>query len=120
MGVEMKEYLESIADGRVKKYNPEILSNMQTIMNLLPNLNVEELVKAMFVKTNDMHMVIYLSSLIRSVIALHDLVNNKIRYNQEMYGDEEEEEKVAEEKKEAAEEEEKKKKNKNDVSDGDK
>ena len=29
-------------------------------------------------------MVIYLSSLIRSVIALHDLVNNKIRYNEEM------------------------------------
>ena len=29
-------------------------------------------------------MVIYLSSLIRSVIALHDLVNNKIRYNEEI------------------------------------
>lgn len=88
--VEMKDYLESIADGRIKKYNPEILSNMQTIMNLLPNLNVEELVKSMFIKTNDLHMVIYLSSLIRSVIALHDLVNNKIRYNQEMYGEDEE------------------------------
>merc|ERR1712154_698405 len=72
------------ADGRITKYNPEILSNMQTILNLLPNLNIEELVKAILVKTNDTHMVIYLSSLIRSVIALHDLVNNKIRYNEEM------------------------------------
>ena len=37
----------------------------------------------MLIKTNDMHMVIYLSALIRSVIALHDLVNNKIKYNLE-------------------------------------
>lgn len=31
------------------------------------------------VKTNDMMLVIYLSSLIRSVIALHNLINNKVR-----------------------------------------
>jgi 26S proteasome regulatory subunit N8 len=78
------------------------------VFNLLPNLNVNELIKAfagnlapcprytiivicgivyysclMFcflgaVKTNDMMLVIYLSSLIRSVIALHNLINNKV------------------------------------------
>ena len=31
------------------------------------------------VKTNDMMLVIYLSSLIRSVIALHNLISNKVR-----------------------------------------
>jgi 26S proteasome regulatory subunit N8 len=82
--VEMKDYLQGIVDGRIKKVNQDIIANMQTILNLLPNLNVEELVRAMMVKTNDVHMVIYLSSLIRSVIALHDLVNNKIRYNEEI------------------------------------
>ena len=81
---EMEEYATGLADGTIKKRNHEIVSNMQQILNLLPNLNVEELVKAILVKTNDMHMVIYLSSLIRSVVALHDLVNNKIRYNEEM------------------------------------
>jgi 26S proteasome regulatory subunit N8 len=81
---EMEEYATKLADGKIKKRNHEIVSNMQQILNLLPNLNVEELVKAIMVKTNDTHMVIYLSSLIRSVIALHDLVNNKIRYNEEM------------------------------------
>ena len=35
-------------------------------------------------KNNDMHMVIYLSALIRCVIALHDLVLNKIAYNEEV------------------------------------
>lgn len=56
----------------------QIVYNMQNIFNLLPNLNVDELVRSMLVKTNDMHLVIYVSALIRSVVALHDLVNNKV------------------------------------------
>lgn len=56
----------------------QIVYNMQNIFNLLPNLNVDELVRSMLVKTNDMHLVIYVSALIRSVAALHDLVNNKV------------------------------------------
>uniref|UniRef100_A0A7S1ZWB8 MPN domain-containing protein n=1 Tax=Trieres chinensis TaxID=1514140 RepID=A0A7S1ZWB8_TRICV len=80
--VEMKDYLEAVVEGRMK-VNQDIIANMQAILNLLPNLNVDELVRAMLVKTNDLHMVIYLSALIRSVIALHDLVNNKIKYNED-------------------------------------
>ncbi|XP_077220637.1 (3S,6E)-nerolidol synthase 1, chloroplastic-like isoform X2 [Tasmannia lanceolata] len=47
------------------------------VCNLLPNLNVSELIKAFAVKTNDMMLVIFLSSLIRSVIALHNWINNR-------------------------------------------
>ncbi|KAM7271433.1 hypothetical protein ACFE04_030647 [Oxalis oulophora] len=50
----------------------------EDVLNLLPNLNVNDLIKAFSVKTNDMMLVIYLSSLIRSVIALHNLINNKM------------------------------------------
>ncbi|KAM7467995.1 hypothetical protein LguiB_015557 [Lonicera macranthoides] len=50
----------------------------EDVFNLLPNLNVAELIKAFAVKTNDQMLVIYLSSLIRSVIALHNLINNKM------------------------------------------
>mmetsp|Transcript_653 Transcript_653/g.841 ORF Transcript_653/g.841 Transcript_653/m.841 type:complete len:369 (-) Transcript_653:212-1318(-) len=105
--VEMKDYLEAVATGSMKP-NQEIIANMQAILNLLPNLNVDELVRSMLVKTNDMHMVIYLSALIRSVIALHDLVNNKIRYMDHedgtVGGKEKKEEKSGEEKKEDGEE----------------
>uniref|UniRef100_A0A7S1UX41 MPN domain-containing protein n=1 Tax=Grammatophora oceanica TaxID=210454 RepID=A0A7S1UX41_9STRA len=81
--VECKDYLEScVRDER--KVNQEIIANMQTILNLLPNLNTDEMVEAMLIKTNDMQMAIYLSALIRSVIALHDLVVNKITYNEEV------------------------------------
>jgi 26S proteasome regulatory subunit N8 len=51
---------------------------MQDIFNLSPNLTVEELAKSFAIKTNDMMLVIYLSSLIRSVVALHSLINNKL------------------------------------------
>jgi 26S proteasome regulatory subunit N8 len=81
--VEMKDYLTLVAEGRMKP-NSEIIANMQAIVNLLPNLNVDELVRSMLVKNNDMYMVIYLSSLIRCVIAMHDLVVNKIAYNDEV------------------------------------
>jgi 26S proteasome regulatory subunit N8 len=32
------------------------------------------------VKTNDMHLVMYLTSLIRSILALHGLLTNKLKY----------------------------------------
>jgi 26S proteasome regulatory subunit N8 len=40
---------------------------------------VEETVKSFSVKTNDYMHLVYVSNLIRSVISLHNLVNNKIQ-----------------------------------------
>merc|ERR1712137_949034 len=74
---EMEEYLNNVSSGKLPM-NHQIINQIQDIFNLLPNLNVEELIRSFAVKTNDMNLVIYLSSLIRSVIALHNLINNKI------------------------------------------
>ncbi|CAD6261888.1 unnamed protein product [Miscanthus lutarioriparius] len=74
---EIRSYLDLVIDGKLP-LNHEILYHLQDVFNLLPNLNVNELIKAFAVKTNDMMLVIYLSSLIRSVIALHNLINNKM------------------------------------------
>ncbi|KAF8115169.1 hypothetical protein N665_0029s0015 [Sinapis alba] len=74
---EIRSYLDLVIEGKLP-LNHEILYHLQDVFNLLPNLNVNELVKAFSVKTNDMMLVIYLSSLIRSVIALHNLINNKL------------------------------------------
>ena len=77
--LDMKAYLENVLAGKLP-VNNLIIYNMQTIFNLLPNLNIDEMITALKVKTNDMHLVIYVSSLIRCIIALHDLVRNKIQY----------------------------------------
>ncbi len=45
----------------------------------MPNLNSEEFIKAYSVKNNDMMFVLYICSIIRSTIALHNLINNKLQ-----------------------------------------
>mmetsp|Transcript_7012 Transcript_7012/g.25863 ORF Transcript_7012/g.25863 Transcript_7012/m.25863 type:complete len:292 (+) Transcript_7012:272-1147(+) len=74
---EIKAYLEDVAEGRLP-IKQQIFYELQNIFNLLPNVNVEELVRSFAVKTNDMMLVIYVSSMIRSIIALHNLVKNKL------------------------------------------
>ncbi|KAH7278104.1 hypothetical protein KP509_38G024500 [Ceratopteris richardii] len=74
---EIQSYLDYVIEGKLP-LNHEILYHLQDVFNLLPNLNVNELVKSFAVKTNDMMLVIYLASVIRSVIALHNLINNKV------------------------------------------
>ncbi len=78
--VEIREYLELTLQNKLPMNN-QIIYNLQNIMNLLPNLNVDVLVRSMQVKTNDMHLVIYISSLVRSVVALHSLLLNKIKHS---------------------------------------
>ena len=100
------KYLQKVLDGDLP-VNHAILGNLQDVFNLLPNLSTPpatsrdlatvngmvngsvgmtggssgntELSHAMSVKTNDQLMSIYLSSLIRSITAFHDLIDNKIQ-----------------------------------------
>lgn len=76
---EIRGYLEKVISGRMP-INNQITYNLQNMFNLLPNLNVDELIKSMFVKTNDMHLAMYISALVRSILALHGLLANKIKY----------------------------------------
>lgn len=58
--------------------NHQILYQLQDIFNLLPNLNLEVFTRSFAVKTNDQLLVVYIASLVRSVIALHTLIENKV------------------------------------------
>ncbi|RUS19044.1 maintenance of mitochondrial structure and function-domain-containing protein [Endogone sp. FLAS-F59071] len=74
---EIRDYLAKVVAGTLP-VNHQIIYNLQDIFNLLPNLGVQEMTRSFSVKTNDQLLVVYLSSLIRAVIALHNLINNKI------------------------------------------
>jgi len=74
---EMRLYLQNVLSGKFR-YNHAIIHNFQDIFNLLPNLKVDSVVRNFSVKTNDYMHVVYVSTLIRSVISLHNLINNKI------------------------------------------
>ncbi|EFA76184.1 26S proteasome non-ATPase regulatory subunit 7 [Heterostelium album PN500] len=74
---EMTTYLDYVVAEKLP-LNQQIIGFIQDIINLSPNLNVGELAKSFSVEMNDTVSVIYISSLIRSIIALHNLILNKI------------------------------------------
>lgn len=75
---DINSYLQKVSSGQLP-INHQIIYQLQDVFNLLPDVNLLEFVKAMYVKTNDQMLVVYLASLIRSIIALHNLINNKIQ-----------------------------------------
>lgn len=74
---QLHSYLADVAEGRLP-VNNEIMYRIQDIFSLLPSLNMPQLVSGFVTKTNDMMLVLYVSALIRTIIALHNLVDNKI------------------------------------------
>jgi 26S proteasome regulatory subunit N8 len=74
---DIKDYLHQVSTGQLP-VNHQIIYQLQDIFNLLPDVTHPEFVKALYVKTNDQMLVVYASSLCRSIIALHNLINNKL------------------------------------------
>lgn len=102
---DIKNYLEKVVNQQLP-INHQIIYQLQDVFNLLPDINLTPFVKAVYVKTNDQMLVVYLASLIRCIIALHNLISNKL-FNRDA---EKSEGKEKEEKKKKAIEESKKKK----------
>lgn len=75
---EIHTYLEQVISGKLP-VNHTIMYHLQDIFNLLPNLNVDEFIKSITVMTNDQMVVVYLASVVRTVIALHNLIGNKLQ-----------------------------------------
>jgi len=74
---EIKEYMTEVEKGTMPM-NYQIFYQLQDIFNLLPDVTRKNFVDSMYIKTNDQMLVIYLTALVRSIIALHNLINNKL------------------------------------------
>jgi len=73
----VNQYLTRVEDGSMAADN-QIMFNLQELLNILPKLDDEKKLKAFQVKTNDNYFTIYVSSIVRAVISIHDLINNKL------------------------------------------
>lgn len=73
----INDYLIKIEDGSINPDN-QIIFNLQEILNIIPKIDEDKKLKAFQSKTNDNYFTIYVSSIVRSIIALHDLINNKL------------------------------------------
>jgi 26S proteasome regulatory subunit N8 len=75
---EISAYLSQVVAGKLP-VNQEIIYQLQEIFNLLPDQDSEELIRSFAMETNDMMLALYLGSMLRSTVALHNLINNKIK-----------------------------------------
>lgn len=73
---DVQSYLVEVASGKMP-LNHQISYHLQDALNLLPDLNDPEVTQSFATTTNDEMLVVYISSLLRAVIALHALVDNK-------------------------------------------
>ena len=76
--MEMADFFPfQVVEGKLPM-NHQISYLLQDIFNLLPDVTNPQFVKSINVNTNDQMLVVYTASLIRSIIALHNLINNKL------------------------------------------
>ncbi|KAG2150653.1 maintenance of mitochondrial structure and function-domain-containing protein [Suillus bovinus] len=73
---DVHKYLLDVAAGTMP-VNHQIIYHLQDALNLLPDLSNPVTTQSFASSTNDQLLVVYLSSLLRAVIALHALVDNK-------------------------------------------
>lgn len=74
---EIRDYLVQVGQGSLPM-NHQIIYQLQDIFNLLPDIFSDSFLDNLYIKTNDQSLVVYLAALVRSIIALHNLINNKI------------------------------------------
>ena len=72
------EYLESAAVSR-KKMDQQIMFALQRIISLLPKVLSPEMKRAMASRVNENYLALYVSGIVKSVVAIHSLLNNRIR-----------------------------------------
>lgn len=74
---EIHKYLQDVLENKLP-INHQILYNLQDVFNLLPGLQVQDTQHAFITQTNDTMLVMYISSIVRAISALHNLIANKI------------------------------------------
>lgn len=74
---DIHEYLGLVVEGKLKP-NHQISYLLQNVFNLIPNMDTTAFQSAVTVKTSDQLLVMYLGSLVRATIALHNVIDNQL------------------------------------------
>ena len=71
------EYVEAVRSGQLPQSNM-IINQIQELFNLLPDVHSSEAQEAMTVAANEQAFMLFTGNVVRTVIALHELINNKL------------------------------------------
>lgn len=97
---DIRDYLVEVCSNQLP-INHQIIYQLQDIFNLLPDINQDAFNTSFYVKNNDQMLVVYLAALVRSIVALHNLINNKLTNKDAEEGKKEENKKDSSKDKEA-------------------
>jgi len=73
---QIHSYLTKVVQGKMPS-NHQVMYHLQDALSLVPDLI--PLTKSFHIETHDQLLPVYLASLVRSIVALHGLINNKIQ-----------------------------------------
>jgi len=73
---QIHSYLTKVVEGKMPS-NHQVMYHLQDALSLVPDLI--PLTKSFHIETHDQLLPVYLASLVRSIVALHGLINNKIQ-----------------------------------------
>lgn len=74
-------YLGKVISGQVP-VNHQINYALQDMFNLLPDVHNDEAKQALTVSANDQLSLVYVGSLARAILAMHELIDNKLEISQ--------------------------------------
>jgi len=83
---DIRRYLSEVSIEKMP-VNNAIVFLLQDTLNLLPDTSIHDFVRSCNTQINDQMMAIYVGSLVRAVIALHNLINNKLSLRDAEKGD---------------------------------
>lgn len=75
--INIKDYLIQVTEEKLP-IDHQVIYQLQDIFNLSPDLSKDAFNKSFHVKNNDQMLVVYLAAMVRSIGALHNLINNKL------------------------------------------
>lgn len=84
----ISKYLEDVLGGK-RKQDPQIMMVLHEIVSRLPRVMSEQFKKVLSENVNDNYMALYTSSLVKGVVSIHNLLNNRIKNREEQKAEEE-------------------------------
>jgi 26S proteasome regulatory subunit N8 len=97
----ISKYLEDVLAGR-RKQDPQIMLTLHEIVSRLPRVMNEQFKKVISENINDNYVTLYTSGLVKGVVSIHNLLNNRIKNAEDQKAEDEAKAKDAEEKAKAA------------------
>lgn len=74
---EIHNYLQLVTSKQLP-INHQVMYKLQDMFNLLPDVGMNDMIRSLNMTSNDQMLNIYVACVMRAILALHDLINNKL------------------------------------------